>query len=853
MKKLLIPLLILSLIPSLSFGIGSPPSMSRGGSGGTGDIDAVWLTTSGTVDALTAGAGDSLNATNADFTIPNVIETDCSAVVAEGRTCWDSDDDTYWIGDGASALQIGGGTVDTSGVPVANDYARFTDADTISGRSYSEVRDDLSLATTDDVTFASLNTGQGAYELYAMNQDVESTDSPEWSSVIYTDQDASPNTAGELQYDNTFTGLDDGGFVWYDDDEIQLLIGLDSSEVLESGDDGHVVTFNWNGGAGYFDLQAGGGAGGDSWGDPVDAHILPTGADNTYDLGSGAASFKDGYFDGAVDVATLNTGQGDNELYAMNQDVETTDDVTYNSVTATNGITVGRSATPQDNYQDSNCTDSDDNVRTYVNCTDTGSGTEDCDYTIAQQIAGTLTDILTFDADGVLTSVKDFFISLADPDLVFDDTDGADGIISVDANDADDAVMIVGVDDSTGDDTPYLELDGVNERVEVKEPLLPEAGIDNKVKRNNASVDDDDCTGEQGSWWYDTTDSRFEFCNANSGTPTELGGGSASIEDDVYSSGWNADTTNGASQNALYDYLHQIDTDDDGDCDNVGPDAIDEANIADDGIDSEHYNDGSIDTAHIAADQITNALIADDQIDSEHYVDGSIDEAHLNIANAPTDEYVLTYESDTSNFQWVELTGGGDITEVGECSTGACTSDFINGTDVVDDAIDSEHYVDASIDAAHLASDVIDETKIADDGIDSEHYNDGSIDRVHLASDAARVTTNSKSANYTIGTDDAKECYGGVIYVTSTCDITACDNLADGMSFSVITIGATQVDVDVQSDDRMYLDGTALDDGDKASNTSTTGDSIVCTYESAAGWYCMSGSPDGDNWTDGGA
>ena len=49
-----------------------------------------------------------------------------------------------------------------------------------------------------------------------------------------------------------------------------------------------------------------------------------------------------------------------------------------------------------------------------------------------------------------------------------------------------------------------------------------------KVTRNTVSVDDDLCTGEQGKWWYDTTYSRFEFCDANSGVPTVLGGGGGS-------------------------------------------------------------------------------------------------------------------------------------------------------------------------------------------------------------------------------------------------------------------------------------------------------------------------------------
>jgi len=45
----------------------------------------------------------------------------------------------------------GGGGVDTSGTPVANDFARFTDADTIEGRSYAEVRADLGLEIGTDV------------------------------------------------------------------------------------------------------------------------------------------------------------------------------------------------------------------------------------------------------------------------------------------------------------------------------------------------------------------------------------------------------------------------------------------------------------------------------------------------------------------------------------------------------------------------------------------------------------------------------------------------------------------------------------------------------------------------------
>jgi len=45
-----------------------------------------------------------------------------------------------------------GGGVDTSGSPEDNDYAKFTDADTIEGRSYSEVRSDINVEDGADVT-----------------------------------------------------------------------------------------------------------------------------------------------------------------------------------------------------------------------------------------------------------------------------------------------------------------------------------------------------------------------------------------------------------------------------------------------------------------------------------------------------------------------------------------------------------------------------------------------------------------------------------------------------------------------------------------------------------------------------
>jgi len=61
------------------------------------------------------------------------------------------------------------------------------------------------------------------------------------------------------------------------------------------------------------------------------------------------------------------------------------------------------------------------------------------------------------------------------------------------------------------------------------------------------------------------------------------------------------------------------------------------------------------------------------------------------------------------------------------------SADIIDGTKIADDAIDSEHYTNGSIDTAHIAADQIVASLIADDAINSEHYTDGSIDTAHIA------------------------------------------------------------------------------------------------------------------------
>ena len=196
------------------------------------------------------------------------------------------------------------------------------------------------------------------------------------------------------------------------------------------------------------------------------------------------------------------------------------------------------------------------------------------------------------------------------------------------------------------------------------------------------------------------------------------------------------------------------------------------------GIDSVHYVDGSIDEEHIADDAVTADKLANS-------INTAIAANTAKVTNAThtgdvTGDTALTIATDAVDLAMLSATGTassstflrgdntwdvpiGGVTSVNSV-TGAVTaaniataveaaSDSNTFTDadhtklngisanatvdqsasaiktLLEDGIDSVHYVDGSIDNEH----------IADDAINSEHYAAGSIDNEHLADDAVGV------------------------------------------------------------------------------------------------------------------
>ena len=95
---------------------------------------------------------------DATITTTDITDNDVSSSKHGFAPKGDGSATSFLNGLGVYSTPAGGGDVSTSGTPVANDFARFTDATTIEGRSYSEVKSDLSLdnvsnVSTDDTAY----------------------------------------------------------------------------------------------------------------------------------------------------------------------------------------------------------------------------------------------------------------------------------------------------------------------------------------------------------------------------------------------------------------------------------------------------------------------------------------------------------------------------------------------------------------------------------------------------------------------------------------------------------------------------------------------------------------------------
>ena len=123
--------------------------------------------------------------------------------------------------------------------------------------------------------------------------------------------------------------------------------------------------------------------------------------------------------------------------------------------------------------------------------------------------------------------------------------------------------------------------------------------------------------------------------------------------------------------------------------------------------------------------------------------------------------------------------------------------DCIDGDNLADNAVDSEHYTDGSIDHAHLANDCIDGDNIQNDVINSEHYAAGSIDLEHMSSESVDednlYVSNSPTDGYVLTARSGNN--GGLTWEAAASgtptDITVADESSDVSCYPLFVTGPT--------------------------------------------------------------
>lgn len=336
--------------------------------------------------------------------------------------------------DGAAIIAYGNanwgaaGTVDTSGTPVANDYARFTDADTIEGRSAAEAKADFSI---DDLVTLS-GVSDGAQNLGTFT-----------GSTI---SDSQTIKAALQEVETYVEGLAGGhSAVTLDATIDSNLLSLSTQELgLDTQTANTVFAGPSSGAAAAPAFRA-------LVDDDIPNDITITESDPNALLTAGTDNIKDTHLD-------FGTGAG--QISA--------DDIPDGSIGAIITLT-----------QESNFTTAygwgDHSTQNYFD--------KDTDTLDPDDITGD-----TVDDDLIDQAVIAGFGASATPKLTLDDSDGADGFISLNAADADDSVMDIGVDDSTGDDVSYVQFDGVNEQAELKKKTVFESSLYlNAVRVDNGS------------------------------------------------------------------------------------------------------------------------------------------------------------------------------------------------------------------------------------------------------------------------------------------------------------------------------------------------------------------------------
>ena len=249
----------------------------------------------------------------------------------------------------------------------------------------------------------------------------------------------------------------------------------------------------------------------------------------------------------------------------------------------------------------------------------------------------------------------------------------------------------------------------------------------------------------------------------------------------------------------------------------LAADSIDETKLADDSIDSEHYNDGSIDNAHLAANSV----------DSDNYVDGSIDNAHLADNAVDTDEIAddavtLAKMAGGTDGQIITYDASGDPVAVGPGTDGqVLTSTGAGSPPAFEDAAGGVDGISSSADATAITIDSSENVGIQTTAPQYKFE----VDTTATEKTSVGFSANGESADIRFRSNNVNEA--GVIRV---------DESGGGglMRFHTKTTGGTltqNLEIETDGDVKLNTGNLVIGTSGKGIDFSATGDAGGMTNE----------------------
>ena len=262
-----------------------------------------------TSDAVTFATVDTGQGTNELYDMDQNVLTTSSPTFSNSNmygdiSVWTNDSgyitsagSSYWIGTATSNLNMASYIIYGANEVTASSFTIGANSLETAEFAYLDGIDQ-SVATSDAVTFASVDTGEGANELFDMDQNVLTTSSPTFSNLnMYGDISVWTNDSGydtQSYWIGTATSnLNMGSYIIYGANEVTSSSFTIGANTLETAEFGYLDGINQSVGTGD-----------------------------------------------AVTFTTINTGQGANELYDMDQNVLTTSSPTLSNLNMYGDISV---------------------------------------------------------------------------------------------------------------------------------------------------------------------------------------------------------------------------------------------------------------------------------------------------------------------------------------------------------------------------------------------------------------------------------------------------------------------------------------------------------------------------------